>query len=163
VERCGGEWNTVFSGAYYHSLDSKNRLIIPSKLREAADRIKKNDDFYLTRGFEGCLYLFPSVYMKEIADRIHKLSFTGKDARSFQRLFFTKTVQVKFDSQGRIVIPESHMKLGRLKKNCAILGVADRIEIWDEDAWKEFDTKHAASYDVIAENLYVPESGEAEA
>jgi MraZ protein len=152
----------MFSGIYYHSLDSKNRLIIPSKLRETADSIKKNDAFYLTRGFEGCLYLFPSVYLKDIADRIHRLSFTGRDARSFQRLFFSVTVQVSFDRQGRIVIPETHMQLGKLKKNCAILGVADRIEIWDADAWKEFDSKHAASFDAIAENLYFPEADTSE-
>ena len=151
----------MFSGIYFHSLDGKNRLIIPSKLREAADKIKKNDDFYLTRGFEGCLYLFPSVYLNEIAQRIHKLSFSGRDARSFQRLFFSMTVEVKFDRQGRIVIPETHMKLGGLKKNCVILGVADRVEIWDEDAWKEFDAKNAPSYDAIAESIYFPDSGDA--
>jgi len=150
----------MFSGIYYHSLDSKNRLIIPRKLREAADKIKKNDDFYLTRGFEGCLFLFPAVYLTAIAERVHKLSFTGRDARSFQRLFFSMTAQVNFDRQGRIVIPETHIKLGGLRKNCVILGVADRIEIWNEDAWREFDAKNAASYDAIAESLYFPDSGE---
>jgi MraZ protein len=149
----------MFSGLFYHSLDSKNRLIIPSRLREAGDKIKKNDDYYLTRGFEGCLFLFPSVYLSGIAERVHKLSFSGRDARSFQRLFFSMTVQVNFDKQGRIVIPETHMSLGGLKKNCVILGVADRIEIWNEAAWQEFDSKNAASYDAIAESIYFPDSG----
>ena len=152
----------MFSGIYYHSLDTKNRLIIPSKLREAADKIKKGDDFFLTRGLDDCLFLFPSVFFDDIAKRINKLSFTKRDPRTFQRMFFSMTVPVSFDKQGRILVPDSHIALGKLRRKCIILGVAERIEIWDEDLWKEFDSKNSAAFDAIAENLYFPDTGESQ-
>ena len=112
-------------GEYHHSIDEKGRLIIPSKFREEI-----GTSFVVTRGLDGCLFVYSLVEWERIVAKLKKLPFTKKDARTFTRFFLASATVCQFDKQGRINLVNSLIEYAELKKECAIIGVNDRLEIW---------------------------------
>jgi len=135
-------------------VDAKNRLIIPSKLRESVDEDKEGSGFYITRGFDECLFLFTPVRYQEVASRLESASFTTAKARAFQRLFFSSAEKVLADKQGRILLPSRLMKGARISREVAIVGVHTRIEIWDKGLWEEFEARTGPEYEAFAEEIF---------
>ena len=122
-------------GEYYHNIDSKGRLIVPSKFRtELGDR------FIVTKGFDGCLYGYSVEECKAIEDKIKTLPLvTGKYARNFTRFFFSSAIECEIDSQGRILISQNLREFAMLQKEIVIIGVSSRIEIWSKEKWEEYN------------------------
>lgn len=122
-------------GEYYHNIDSKGRLIVPSKFRtELGDR------FIVTKGFDGCLYGYSVEEWKAIEEKIKTLPLvTGKDARNFTRFFFSSAIECEIDSQGRILISQNLREFAMLQKEIVIIGVSSRIEIWSKEKWEEYN------------------------
>lgn len=122
-------------GEYNHNIDSKGRLILPSKFRtELGDR------FIVTKGFDGCLYGYSVEEWKAIEEKIKTLPLvTGKDARNFTRFFFSSAIECEIDSQGRILISQSLREFAKLQKEVVIIGVSSRIEIWSKENWDEYN------------------------
>ena len=148
----------MFYGEYRHSLDHKNRVLIPSKFREA---VKENyvERFYLTRGLEKCIFVFTETDWNLIEQKLKALPFTRGDARNFARMFFSGAYDVVGDKQGRIVIPQPLLTYANVKKDVVMAGVLNRIEIWDASAWNHFVDESSKSYEELAEKLFEKESG----
>ncbi len=148
------EEGELLTGISFHSVDPKNRLIIPSKLREAVDEEKEGTGFYITRGLDECLFLFTPLRYQEVASRLESASFTTAKARAFQRLFFSSAEKVFPDKQGRILLPVPLMKSARISREVAIVGVHTRIEIWDKKLWEEFEKRTSPEYEAFAEEIF---------
>ena len=139
----------MFMGEHVHTIDLKGRIIIPAKFREHL-----NDGFILTRGMDGCLFGYPPQEWIQFEEKLKKLSIAKKDARAFTRFFFSGATEVKIDKQGRINIPTTLRQHAALEKECVIIGVSNRIEIWAQDRWDEYFTMSEDAFNDIAENLF---------
>lgn len=139
----------MFMGEYHHSLDEKGRLIIPAKYRELLE-----SDFIVTRGIENCLYIYPKKTFTHIVEKLESLPFTKKDARGFTRFFMSGATAAEFDKQGRINIPTPLAQYASLQKECVIVGVGERAEIWDKETWEKFMESALTSMSDIAEGLF---------
>jgi len=142
----------MFYGEYEHTIDEKGRLIVPSKLRAP---MKDNfiDRFFITRGFEKCLFVFTEQEWKRIEEKFRQLPFTKSDARNLARNFYSNASESECDKQGRILIPKRLLEYAGLKKEVIIIGVSKRIEIWDKEAWKIFSEKSLENYEQTAEEI----------
>lgn len=142
----------MFYGEYHHSIDRKGRLIIPSKLREVC---KENyaEKFYVTRGLDECLFLFTEDEWKSQENKFKNLPFTRSETRKFNRLFFSGAVEVTCDAQGRILLPAYLKDYAGIRRDAAIIGVSNRIEIWGRERWEAFFGSAKDSYAQIAEKV----------
>lgn len=141
--------DNMLLGEYHHNIDDKGRLVIPTKYRE-----ELGDEFIIARGIERCLYVYSKVEWEKLVAKLNTLPFTKKDARTFTRSFFSGATVCEFDKSGRINITSPLVSYAGLTKECVIIGVNDRLEIWSEDAFNEFLNKNAEQLEDIAENLF---------
>lgn len=139
---------TMFMGEYQHQLDTKGRMIVPAKFRD-----ELTEHFVITRGLDKCLFGYPLDEWKRIEEKLKTLPITKRDARKFMRLFFSGAVEVELDKQGRINIPKNLMEYAGLSKECTVIGVSTRIEIWDRNSWDNFYEDTEEHYEEIAEEL----------
>ena len=136
----------MFMGEYNHTIDAKGRLIVPSKFRESL-----GDVFVVTKGLDGCLFVYDNDEWNAFEEKLKSLPLTNKEARTFARFFLAGAAEVEVDKQGRILLPGVLREFAGLKKDVVLIGVASRIEIWDRE---RFDG--AAVYedmDEIAEHM----------
>ena len=136
-------------GEYHHNIDEKNRLIIPSRFREEI-----GNDFVVTKGLDGCLYVYSISVWEKIINKLKTLSFTKKDARTFMRFFLSSATVCEFDKQGRINLLNTLIEYADIKKECAIIGVGDRLEIWAMDKFNQIMQSNMDMLDEISENLF---------
>jgi MraZ protein len=138
----------MFMGEYHHSIDNKGRLIVPSKFREDLGEM-----FIITRGLDQCLFGYPLSEWAVIEEKLKGLPLTKKDARAFTRFFFSGATESELDKQGRINIPAPLLSYAKLEKECVILGVSNRIEIWSKPIWEDYFAESEESFAEIAENM----------
>ncbi len=136
-------------GEYHHNIDEKGRLTLPAKFRE-----ELGNEVIVTRGLESCLFLYTKVEWDKIMKKLEKLPFTKKDARSFMRFFLSGATATEFDKQGRINLAQTLIQYADLKKECIIVGVGDRLEIWSLDKWNDFYSGNKDEMSDICENLF---------
>ena len=143
----------MFYGEYEHSMDRKGRLIIPSKFREV---FKENyvERFFVTRGLDTCLFVFAEDEWKKQESRFRTLSFTNREARQFNRIYFSGACEVTCDRQGRILVPQYLKDFAKIKNDAIVVGVSNRMEIWAKDQWQEFYRNTKDSFEKIAENVF---------
>ena len=139
----------MFMGEFHHNIDEKGRLVIPNKFR-----LELGERFIITRGLEKCLYAYSISEWNNIVDKLKKLPFTKKDARTFIRSFFSGAAECEFDRQGRINITSPLVSYADLAKECVIIGANDRLEIWGKANWDNFFTENSEKLEDIAENLF---------
>ena len=145
----------MFTGEYHHTIDEKNRLAIPSDIRDKVNTKIEGKGFFITIGLDGCLFMYTPKEWQHIVQKINQLPFTNEKARQFQRLFFSKAQEIPdYDSQGRILISQNLKDIAKIQKKAVIVGVSNRIEIWDETRWKNFESEHGKEYEKIAEDLF---------
>ncbi len=135
-------------GEYNHGIDPKKRLAIPAKLRKIF-----GDRAIITRGPNSCLFLYPSEQWQKVTDRLSTLSMGQNDTRSFSRLMFSGAMEVELDQLGRILIPDYLKNYAELKQRVTIVGVNDRLEIWDEERWNTYKQETEKNMDMLAEKL----------
>ncbi|MBN6887056.1 transcriptional regulator MraZ [Cytobacillus horneckiae] len=138
----------MFMGEYHHNVDTKGRLIVPAKFRESL-----GETFVLTRGLDQCLFGYPMSEWKELEEKLKALPLTKKDARSFTRFFFSGATECEIDKQGRVNITSPLLQYAKLEKECVVLGVSNRIEIWSRNLWEEYFAESEESFAEIAENM----------
>jgi len=138
----------MFLGEYNHNLDVKGRMAIPAKFRA-----KLNAGAIITKGLEHCLFIFDLKDWETLAQKLIALPIAQANARAFSRLMLAGAMDVELDGQGRILIPDYLRKYADLKKQVVVAGLYNRIEIWDNDAWKQYKTKTETASDEIAEKL----------
>ncbi|MBQ7920940.1 MAG: division/cell wall cluster transcriptional repressor MraZ [Lachnospiraceae bacterium] len=120
----------MFKSQYNHTVDTKGRLIIPSKFREIL-----GEQFVVTKGMDGCLFAFSNDDWKVFEEKLKALPITNKNARKFARFFLAGAADVELDKQGRILLPQHLREFGEIDKDVVLVGVGSRIEIWDRDKW----------------------------
>ena len=140
----------TFKGFYRHNLDHKGRINIPAKLRKTGTSTL-HESFVITRGLEGCLFLYPSEEWQKIEEKLRALSFTQSHNRYFSRLLLSNASDVQVDKQGRIAIPQPLIEFSKTKKEVLILGVLERIEIWDPEVYQKYLDGFEQSYEEVAE------------
>lgn len=136
----------MFMGEYNHTIDAKGRLIIPSKFRETL-----GDEFVVTKGLDGCLFVYDNQEWNVFEDKLKSLPLTNKDARQFVRFFLAGAANAEVDKQGRILIPSVLREFADLSKDVVLVGVASRVEIWSKDRWEGMDAYE--DMEAIAEHM----------
>ncbi|MBZ9635958.1 division/cell wall cluster transcriptional repressor MraZ [Clostridium sp. FP1] len=137
----------MFIGEYQHAIDAKNRIIIPTKFREGL-----GNEFILTKGLDGCLYIYTLPEWTIMEEKLKKLPLTSKDARAFVRFFFSGANEITIDKQGRALIPQNLCEYAGLQKEIVSIGVSTRIEIWAKSKWDEYNDSDM-NFDEIAEKM----------
>ncbi|MBU2082071.1 division/cell wall cluster transcriptional repressor MraZ [Patescibacteria group bacterium] len=135
-------------GEFKHNLDSKNRLTIPAKLR-----MELGEKPVLTRGLDGCLFVYPNRDWQLFSEKINNLPLGQKKARDFKRFMLSGASEIEIDEMGRILIPDPLKKYAKLGKSIVVIGVQDRIELWDENAWDKYIAESEKLSGDIAEGL----------
>ena len=120
----------MFKGEYNHTIDAKGRLIVPAKFRDIL-----GDTFVVTKGLDGCLFVYPNEEWTNIENKFREIPLTTKDARKFSRFFFAGAADCEVDKQGRILIPSVLREFAGLQKEVVLVGVLNRIEIWSKERW----------------------------
>jgi MraZ protein len=123
-------------------------LIIPAKFREHL-----TEGFVITRGLDNCLFGYPILEWRKLEEKLKQLPVTKKDARAFTRFFFSGATEVEVDKQGRINIPSNLLTHANVQKDCVVLGVSNRIEIWSKESWQNYFAESEESFNDIAENM----------
>ncbi len=137
----------MFTGEYTHSIDKKNRIIIPTRFRE-----ELGESFIMSRGYDGCLYLFTQDgYKSFIEKNSGSCSDNNANLRKFTR-FFVATI-CSCDGNGRVIIPESLKAHGGIEKDVISIGLNDHIEIWDRNRWQTYITAEDFTDNSFAQEL----------
>ena len=135
-------------GEYEHSLDAKGRLIMPAKIREDI-----GEKFIVTKGLDGCLFGFSQNEWNNFEEKLKTLPLTNKNARDFVRFLLSGAIECEIDKQGRFLIASNLREYSSLEKEAVIIGVGTRIEIWNKEKWKTYNSDENISADEIAENM----------
>ena len=148
----GLESMSSFKGSYSYSVDRKGRINIPARLRKYVSP-EANDTFTITRGFEQCLFVYPQDEWVKLEASIRALSPTIPQHRFFTRTLLENAIESVLDGQFRITIPKELLQLAGIDKEVLILGVLERIEIWNPATYREYQKKQPESYENIAETV----------
>ena len=145
---------SAFKGSYKIIIDGKSRLSLPAKLRRAT-QATVYDQFVLTRGLEGCLFLFAADEWQRIEEKLKALSFTQADTRLFIRMLISQATDAFLDTQGRITLPQNLMEQAQLSKEqeALVIGNLSRIEIWNKSVWENYLKNSPKSYEQVAESI----------
>mgnify|MGYP002534727974 CR=1 FL=1 len=138
----------MLMGEFHHNLDTKGRLILPAKIRE-----NLGEKFIITKGIDKCLFVYPLNEWESIIQKYRELPNT-KEARDFMRFFLSGASECEFDRLGRINISEPLLKYASLNRECVIIGVNERLEIWNEDLWDNFVLENEKNFSSIADHLF---------
>ncbi|HHV54499.1 MAG TPA: division/cell wall cluster transcriptional repressor MraZ [Firmicutes bacterium] len=140
----------MFMGEYRHSLDEKGRLFIPARFRE-----RLGPSFVITRGLDGCLFLFPSDTWKVVEERLAALPVNRAASRAFSRLLFSGASECEPDRQGRILLPQPLRAYAGLEeeKEAVVVGVSQRVEIWSVSRWTAYTNEASADFAKLAEEM----------
>ena len=138
----------MFIGEYHHTLDEKGRMSIPIKFRAAL-----SDGAVVTRGLDRSLFLYTKSEWEALAAKLAALPFGQSDTRAFARLMLAGAMEVEIDKSGRVNVPEYLRTYAGLKKDVVVVGLYNRMELWDEETWKTYATKTEEQGNAIAERL----------
>jgi len=138
----------VFMGEYSHTVDNKGRLIFPAKFREDL-----GEKFIATKGLDNCLFVYPLEEWAILENKLKQLPMAKPEARAFVRFFFAGAAELEADKQGRVLLPNNLREHAKLDKDVIVIGVSSRIEIWNKEAWEEYNSQINPEVTRIAENL----------
>lgn len=138
----------MFMGEHLHNIDEKGRIIIPAKFRDAL-----GDTFVITRGLDACLFVYPMAEWHILEQKLKALPMMKSDARAFTRFFFSGATECELDKQGRANLPANLTEHAKLEKECIVIGVSNRVEIWSKSLWEDYSRQSEQSFNEIAEKL----------
>lgn len=138
----------MFIGEYNHSLDEKGRMNMPAKFRRGL-----TGGAVITRGLDHCLFVYPKAEWELMAAKLASLPVSQKNSRAFARLMLAGAWDVLLDSQGRVMIPEYLREYASIEKHIIVAGLYNRIEVWDEDSWRQYKIATEKESDQIAESM----------
>ena len=136
----------MFMGEYNHTVDAKGRLIVPSKFRE-----QLGDEFVVTKGLDGCLFVYENTEWKILEEKLKKLPLTNANARKINRFFLAGAALCEVDKQGRILLPAVLREFAGIGKDAVMVGGGNRIEIWSKESWMSANVYD--DMDEIAESM----------
>lgn len=138
----------MFMGEFQHSIDDKGRIIIPAKFREPL-----GPNFVITRGLDQCLFVYPMEEWVIMEQKLKALPLMKSDARAFTRFFFSGATECELDKQGRVNLPPNLRDYAKMDKECVVLGVSNRVEIWSKGIWEQYYSQSEETFNDIAEKL----------
>lgn len=147
MKQSGRKWGAtvMLMGEFHHNIDEKGRLIIPSKFRsELGERL------IITKGLDKCLFVYSETEWNKVMQKVGSLQFTKKNVRAFERTFIGGASIIEFDKQGRINITSPLVHYANIQKECVIIGVNERLEIW---GLEEFDKYMMESEESLGDKL----------
>lgn len=142
-----------FKGSFNYTVDSKGRINIPAKMRKNLAP-EANSSFVITRGFENCIFVYPNDEWAKREAELGKLQQTNRDDRLFTRLLLQYAADVELDGQHRIVLTKELMEYAKITGDVLILGVFDRIEVWNPEEYKKYLDAQQQDYVTVAENVF---------
>ena len=151
MKQSGRKWGAYYMlmGEFHHNIDEKSRLIVPSKFRmELGERV------VITKGLDKCLFVYSENEWNKIMQKVSNLQFTKKNVRAFERSFIGGASLIEFDKQGRINITSPLVHYADIKKECIIIGVNERLEIWSKESFDEYIKTNEDSLEEITENIF---------
>lgn len=140
----------MFIGEYSHTIDEKNRLAIPIKFRP-----ELAGGAVVTKGLDGCLFLYTLVEWQKWVEKINTMPVTQKTARAFSRMMLGGAMDVEVDKQGRIILPKYLVEYANLNHNVIVTGLFNRLEIWDQKVWEEYKASTEKESEALAEQLFI--------
>lgn len=140
----------MFFGTYSHSLDAKNRLVIPRKMRD-----QFGEKLFIMKGFDGALSIYQEAAFDALVKEFNELPFNKKGSRDYLRIQLASVSELEFDRLGRVVIPASLLSQYGIGKEVLIIGVGDHIELWDENKYREYAKNVEKTFENIAEQIKV--------
>lgn len=143
----------MFSGTFEHTFDEKNRLTIPRRLREKIDEQAEGSGFVVTKGTTHCLFIYTPKSWRSVTEKLAADAERDPQAQDFFRMFYGNAEEVACDRQGRILVSDRLKRLAVLEREVALVGVANRIEVWDLACWNEFIDGQADAYDRYARQV----------
>ncbi len=138
----------MFTGEYKHTVDSKNRLSIPSKFRDKLGAI-----FYITKGLDQCLFVFSEAEWQIFEAKLKALPLSNQTARAFARSFFAGATDCELDKQGRVILPQNLRAHANIDKDVYVNGAGSRIEIWDAATWEAYSSDVTSDMDALAKDM----------
>lgn len=138
----------MFYGEYNHNIDDKGRMSIPAKFRDGL-----GEKFYVTKGLDQCLFVFPLDEWEIFQKKLKELPLTKKTARQFSRFFYAGAMDYGLDKQGRINLTSGLREHASIEKEVVVIGVGSRIEIWSKAMWQSYNSPENMDYDDIAEQM----------
>ena len=135
-------------GEYIYTIDQKKRLSVPAKFRQELGK-----KAILTRGLDNCLVIYPLKEWQNLSKKLESLPAGQVDARGFIRIMLSGAIDVGFDKLGRVLIPDHLKKYAFLKKNVALIGLSNKIEVWDETRWQGYKDKREKTVNEMAQQL----------
>ncbi|MGL4522444.1 MAG: division/cell wall cluster transcriptional repressor MraZ [Bacilli bacterium] len=135
-------------GEFTHTVDNKGRIIVPVKFRDSL-----GERFILTRGLDNCLFGYSLTEWQLLESKLRSLPLARKEARAFSRFFFAGACECETDKQGRITIPQNLLQHANVTKDVVVIGVTNRIEIWEREKWTTYLTDSEESVEDIAESM----------
>ncbi len=134
-------------GEHWHTIDPKNRIMVPTKLRQ-----ELGNTFMLTRGLDHCIYAYPMSEWEKFEEKLSSLPETRGDARKYKRFFLSGAVEVEMDKQGRVLIPANLVEYGKLLSDVVTIGMQDKLEIWSKENWTTYQEQEI-NMDEVAESM----------
>ncbi len=147
----GENVRNMFIGGYDYNLDSKGRLVIPSKFR---NEIGNDTSVYLTKGFDGCISIYKEQDFQNMIARYQSQSFEKEKVRKTLRIFLDSVIQLNVDSQGRILLPTKTLEAYQIGSKVHLIGLLDHFEIWDFDKWEKSKEESNSEFELNAENIF---------
>lgn len=138
----------MFLGEFVHTIDDKGRLTIPAKFRD-----ELITGIVVTRGLDGCLWAYSRSEWEHLAERIAQMPSTNAAARNFARFMFAHAFDSIPDRQGRILLPQNLRDYAIIENEAAIIGVMNRIELWNPNRWQEVLTEVEEDPEVFVSQL----------
>lgn len=135
-------------GEYLHTIDTKGRLILPAKFRE-----ELGDVFVITKGLDSCLFVYAIDEWATLEEKLKRLPLAKPEARAFVRFFFAGAAEGGCDKQGRVLLPNNLREYAHLEKDVVVIGVSNRIEIWDQNTWDSYNEQIGPTVAHISESL----------
>ena len=151
MKQSGKKWGdyNMLMGEFHHNIDDKGRLIIPSKFRS-----ELGESVIITKGLDKCIFVYSLKEWNKIIEKISALEFTKKNVRAFERAFIGVASTIEFDKQGRINITSPLVHYANIDKECVIIGVNERLEIWSKEEFEKYMKVNEESLEEITEDLF---------
>ena len=149
----------VLTGRFERALDDKNRIAVPKTLREEfalslTASAEGGTQLYVAPGQDKSLVLYAPAAFEALAQTLAASSSHRAEVLNFERMLFSRAEKIEWDGQGRIRIPERLAEFAQLKRDVMLLGVRDHAELWDKEVWNEFEQRHSARFDEMAQAAF---------
>ena len=141
---------SLFTGEFECKMDAKGRLTLPSKVKAKLPEVSGNQ-LVLSLGLEPCLVVYPLVEYRKIYSRIASMNEFNEEFRSLQRNFFRRISEVELDGAGRLLIPKTMLKYAKLEKEVILVGMGNRMELWDSSVYEEFIINDILEFSKLAQ------------